>query len=258
MDRKQFTFYRSYYEALKTLPAEDFKAAILAVCAYALDEEEPNLSGVPHAIFTLIRPTLDSGRIKARNRINKKEQAKNKPTSNEEQTDIKQGTNEEQTENKPRTNEEQNGKEKEREVEREVESENDLLKILSPGGDNTERPAAAPFVPAFSRSVSAADYLNRVNAAASPMALEELTGYEAVMGPDVCRRAIDIALDERKPQWSYIRAILRDKQAQGVRCLADWDALDKQRSTGVGKRRDQAPPRKSWTEICGEMEAGKT
>lgn len=119
MERKQFTWYRSYYDALKELPAEEFRDIVLAVCAYALDGEEPELSGVARAIFTLIRPTLEVGRSKAENRSraeqtsisaeqtgNKPEQTKNKP---------------EQTRNKP----EQTRKEKEKEKEREKESEND-------------------------------------------------------------------------------------------------------------------------------------
>ena len=71
MDRNQFTFYRSYRDALRALNAKDFKAVVLAICDYALDESEPCLSGVPCAVFTLIRPTLDSGRNKAANRQNK-------------------------------------------------------------------------------------------------------------------------------------------------------------------------------------------
>ena len=99
---------------------------MLAVCAYALDGEEPELSGVARAIFTLIRPTLEVGRSKAENRSrveqtplsaerigNRPEQTKNKP----EQTDNKR----KQTDNKP----EQTRKEKEKEKEREKESEND-------------------------------------------------------------------------------------------------------------------------------------
>ena len=82
MERNQFTFYRSYRDALRALNAKDFKAVVLAICDYALDESEPCLSGVPHAVFTLIRPTLDSGRNKAANRQNriktKKEQSGNK------------------------------------------------------------------------------------------------------------------------------------------------------------------------------------
>lgn len=124
MERKQFTWYRSYYDALKDLPAEEFRAIVLAVCAYALDGEEPELSGVARAIFTLIRPTLEVGRSKAENRSraeqtvlsseqtgNSPEQTKNKP----EQTQNKR----KQTDNK----QEQTRKEKEKE--REKESEND-------------------------------------------------------------------------------------------------------------------------------------
>ena len=207
MERSQFTWYRSYYEALRTLPAKDFKVAVLAICAYALDEEVPSLSGVPNSVFTLIRPTLDSGRNKAANRLNKRK------------------TNQEQTDNKP----EQTRKEK--------EGENDMLKILPPGGGNTKSPAAAAGVSPLSSAVAMvqADYLNRVNAAASPASLDELAGFVEAMGPDCCRRAFDIALDERITRWSYIRGILQDKQQRGVKCLADWDALDGQRQK---KRRD--------------------
>ena len=130
MKRKQFTWYRSYYDALKELPAEEFLDIVLAVCAYALDGEEPELSGVARAIFTLIRPTLEVGRSKAENRSrteqtllsaeqtgNKPEQTKNKP----EQTQNKR----KQTDNKPEQTRKEKEKEKEREKEREKESEND-------------------------------------------------------------------------------------------------------------------------------------
>ena len=65
MKRLQFTFYRSYYDAIKVLPKKEQTAVMLALCAYALDKEEPNLTGTAGAIFTLIRPTLDSGWKKA-------------------------------------------------------------------------------------------------------------------------------------------------------------------------------------------------
>ena len=65
MNRTQFTFYRSYYDAIKVLPKKEQTAVLLALCAYALDKEEPNLTGTAGAIFTLIRPTLDVGWKKA-------------------------------------------------------------------------------------------------------------------------------------------------------------------------------------------------
>ena len=237
MERSQFTWYRSYYEALRTLPAKDFKVAVLAICAYALDEEVPSLSGVPNSVFTLIRPTLDSGRNKAANRLNKRK------------------TNQEQTDNKPEQTRKEKEGEGEREEESEREGENDMLKILPPGGGNTKSPAAAAGVSPLSSAVAMvqADYLNRVNAAASPASLDELAGFVEAMGPDCCRRAFDIALDERITRWSYIRGILQDKRQRGVKCLADWDALDGQRRRhgGNGQRGQE---RKSWTDICEEME----
>ena len=237
MERSQFTWYRSYYEALRTLPAKDFKVAVLAICAYALDEEVPSLSGVPNSVFTLIRPTLDSGRNKAANRLNKRK------------------TNQEQTDNKPEQTRKETEGEGEREEESEREGENDMLKILPPGGGNTKSPAAAAGVSPLSSAVAMvqADYLNRVNAAASPASLDELAGFVEAMGPDCCRRAFDIALDERITRWSYIRGILQDKQQRGVKCLADWDALDnRRRERGGNGQRGQE--RKSWTDICEEME----
>lgn len=106
MRREQFTFYRSYYDALKNLPEKERAKVLFAILEYALDEQEQNnLEGICAACFLLIRPTLDSGRIKAANRKNKAE------------------TNEEQTKNKTKTKAEQNRKEKEVEKEREVEVE---------------------------------------------------------------------------------------------------------------------------------------
>ena len=64
--RKQFTFYKSYYDAISELPKKDQAALILAVCAYALYEESPKgLSIAASTAFKLIKPTLDSGRKKA-------------------------------------------------------------------------------------------------------------------------------------------------------------------------------------------------
>lgn len=153
--RDQFTFYRSYYEALKALPKKDQVGVVLAICAYALDEEEPELSGVPLSVFTLIKPTLDTGRNKARNRISK------------------QRTNAEQKKNKP----EQTGKEKEGEKEGEGESEGEK----EGEGENDSSLPPAPLsgggapAPARKRFV--------------PPTLEEVTAYVRERGSPVDPRA---------------------------------------------------------------------
>lgn len=113
MKRDQFTFYRSYYEALKQLSKKERDDVLMCICAYALDGAPPTLTGVPLSIFTLIRPTLDSGRNKAQNRANK----------------LK--SNEGQNENKCESNENQSSKEGEREEEEEEgEGENECYKRI--------------------------------------------------------------------------------------------------------------------------------
>ena len=68
MKRKQFTFYRSFYEALECLPKAQQLEFLKAVIAYALDGEEPQLrTKMQKGQFTLIRPVLKKSRQKALN-----------------------------------------------------------------------------------------------------------------------------------------------------------------------------------------------
>lgn len=111
MSRKQFTFYRSYYEAICSLPAKMQANVLLAICAYALDDREPSLTGTENAIFSLVRPTLDAGRKKSEGRLNRERSSQDagKIPSRCEQDAVKEKENE---------------KEKEKEVERENECYN--------------------------------------------------------------------------------------------------------------------------------------
>ena len=120
MERNQFTFYRSYRDALRALPPKEFKAAVLAICDYALDEAEPDLTGIPNSVFILIRPTLDSGRIKAANRTKKTE------------TNAEQTQNEKKTKSKQTRKEKEGEKEGEGEREKEREKENDSSPPIVP------------------------------------------------------------------------------------------------------------------------------
>lgn len=66
MVRNQFTFYRSYYEALDELPDEEKAETLLAVIRYAIYGTAPEMLPISGKIaFNLIKPTLDSARKKA-------------------------------------------------------------------------------------------------------------------------------------------------------------------------------------------------
>lgn len=189
-ERGQFTFYRSYYEAIKQLPKEDQADIMMAICAYALDETMPDLDGVPSAIFTLIKPTLDSGRKKANNRRrdNTTGEDKNKPQTNGEQNDNKTGTNKEQNDNKTITNEKQTANEREREREIEIEIENECYKEKDTFGIQKER-------------------VNR-----REERRQELHGYvaEHITDESVAKAArdwIDARLERKKDDWPTIKGV---------------------------------------------------
>lgn len=244
MKRDQFTFYRSYYEALKTLPAKELKAAILAICAYALDEEPPQLSGIVNSVFVLIRPTLDSGRKKAENRGNKPEQAKNKPEqtgTNEEQPKHTRRTNKEHAKNKSEQTDKEKEGEKEGEREGEVEREDDMS-ISFP--TTTTATARAREAPKRQESAAVAYLLRKINPNASGECLRELLDYERQLGAEVCLYALQYAVDEQKTAWSYIRAILSAYVRDGVKTLDDVKRRDQQRTarpSGIPQRSSGNP-----------------
>lgn len=61
MERDSFVFYKSFAEALSETDA-DTKAQVLdALCSFALYGIEPELTGVPKALFVLMRPQIDRG-----------------------------------------------------------------------------------------------------------------------------------------------------------------------------------------------------
>lgn len=223
MKREQFTFYRSYYEAIKSLPAKELKSVLLAICAYALDEEVPTLSGTANSVFILIRPTLDSGRKKAANRANKR-------GTNEEQN----GTNREQTRNKSEQTRKEKEVEREVEVEVEVEREDDMsISRYNPIPVIPETRASVKNPSELRESTSVGYFLRKINPNASGECLRELLDYENQLGGDVCVHALQYAVDEQKTAWSYIRAILAAYVRDGVQTVDDIKRRDQQRGKRV-------------------------
>ena len=87
MARDSVVFYRSFYEAVKELDEADQIKVYNALFAYALDGEDPELSGVPAAIFKLMRPSVDSNNQKFEN--GSKGGRPKKPNHNQSETEPK-------------------------------------------------------------------------------------------------------------------------------------------------------------------------
>lgn len=130
-----------------------------------------------------------------------------------------------------------------------TETDTETNTDISPSNDGMNGVAATN--PPLGVVISA--YMDKINPTPSAVSVAELKSFVEDLGQECCLRAIDIALDEKKTSWSYIKAILKTKREQGVRCLADWDRIDAQREAQKaakssknagwepGKSRDPAP-----------------
>lgn len=232
MAREYFPAYHSYLEAMEELTDAEKGRLFTACLLYSKTGEAPQLSGNERYLFPAFRSQIDRDNEEyakkcAKNRKNGELGGKRTVANGSERG----RTPPERLPNAPQEKGKEEGKEK------------------GKGKGEEEGDGGYPLPPTSAAADVLADYLNRVNPSASQRSLDELRGYAESMGADVCRRAIDIALDSKKANWPYIRAILRDKQARGVRCLADWDTLEAEhRTPATGGRTD-------WAALAARMDA---
>lgn len=227
MKRDQFTFYRSYYDAVKQLPEKDKRSALelfLAVCAYALDGEEPQLTGVPLALFTLIRPTLDSGMKQAQRRKATGEKTCADGITERNQTRRKAAPVPISEQNRNRinsnmvTDSDSNKREKEREKEGEEESLRVCAREEAAAADDVSLSDDDELLRAISANQRADELIRRYHLPDCDTSREALledaerVGWEAL--GDALRRA---AAANSRPMLSvnYYRAMLADGKGGG-------------------------------------------
>lgn len=250
MSRKQFTFYRSFWVALESLPKGCRLDFVEAVCAYALEGEKRPLAGSAASAFALVVPVLDTARRRAASGKTGGERTPSSP----KQTASKTEANGKQTVSKTQAKRKQNASEgeKERETEKEIETEVETEKekeietetendCYTPSSDDDDPPT-----PQRGDRVGVGVAVVRVVGELRPKARKELAAFLRGMGEDCVLRALDVAQDAGKPNWAYVRGVLRRKQEQGVHSLQDWDALEQRwardkQPTIAGTPRDVQP-----------------
>ena len=99
--RDSLVFYRSFYESVAELSDDDRLKVYDALFKYALDGEEPSLSGAPLAIFKLMRPQVDANNRKYENG---KKGGRPKANDNHNKTKAKPNNNQSKAKPKPNVN----------------------------------------------------------------------------------------------------------------------------------------------------------
>lgn len=101
--RDSVVFYRSFWDAIRHLPASDQLAALTAIVEYGLDGVKPEPSGVAYAIFVMAKPQIDANNKRYANgkkggRPAEYKQTETKPEPKENQTITKHEPNEKEKE----------------------------------------------------------------------------------------------------------------------------------------------------------------
>jgi DNA replication protein DnaD len=194
-NRSQFTFYRSFWEAVKSLPKKDRLPVLEAIISYALDGDIPSsLSQSQNAFFLLVKPNLDASRKKAASG----KQGGSKTKANGSKTQAK----------KEREKEGEIEKENEEEIEIEKEYEcNNYRRSSSAGADERiEEIAANLFRRYVGRAPTGFDCDMVKNRTVYGTVSDD--GYNAdALG--LLEYAFEAALKTGKPgNWNYITAVL--------------------------------------------------
>jgi hypothetical protein len=98
--RESIVFYRSFYEAIKELPAEEFRNAVMAIMEYGLNDSEIDTSGVAKAILIMAKPQIDKNNKRYENGL----RGGTKPKQNQNETKLESNSNQTRTKLEPNLN----------------------------------------------------------------------------------------------------------------------------------------------------------
>ena len=214
--------FLDYLDAIEPLGDAERGRLFTALMQYARTGEAPQLSGNERFLFPMMRAQID------------RDSAEYKDYCEKQAENGKKGGRPKKPKNPPFSG-------KPTASQKSQDEDKDEDKDKDSGKDNT--PARGPAVAAVMSA-----YQDKINPQLSERSRDELAGFVQAMGAEVCLRAIDTALDAKKANWPYVRAILQAKQASGVRCLADWDELEANR----GKKQERQQTH--WSYDPGSLE----
>ena len=132
--RDTFIFYRSFKESMSDLSDADKLIMYEAITDYSLDMKEPELTGFPKALFSLIRPFLDANTQRWKNGCKGGAPKGNKnnrfsKSTTEVQPEVNQSTTEVQANKDKNVNKDKN---KDTNKESTIVSKKDELSLSSP------------------------------------------------------------------------------------------------------------------------------
>lgn len=189
-----FTFYRSYFECIDKLPEEAQNVLLRAIVYYVYKDEEPKLDGVLSALWTVIKPNLNTSKARSQN----------------PQKENKEKTKRKQTKTKSKQNKNNDIIDKDKELDKEINKEIDK-EIEGDKEDyfsTTEKSIYTLVEQNFGRPLS-------------PMEIEKINVWIEEYSEDIINYAIQKSVLANKRSFNYVNGILKNWKSNGYRTLQE-------------------------------------
>lgn len=205
MSKDSFIFYRSFYEAIKSLKEKDRVKIYDAICEKALNDNDIALTGISNSMFTLIKPQIEANYQKYENGKKGGRPKKNQNETigfenNIENKKPKQNQNKTTGFEKTQKNKNQNETETKANVNEEC-----IMKM------NNENAECKMIIKCYEENIGML----------APASAELLLSYLDDLKADMIVQAIKIATQRNKRSARYIQGILTDWIRKGYKTLAD-------------------------------------
>ncbi len=187
-----FTFYKSYFESLVSLPEEDQAKLLRAIVYYVFKDENPELDGILSALWILMKPNLDTSKSRSLNPQNKNK-TKQKQNKNKKETKVKQNKNNDLID-KEKDKDKDKEEDKEKEIDKELETEGRYIYTTVEKN--------------FGRTLS-------------PMEFEKINKWLEDYPEEVIEYAIRKSVLANKRNFSYVNGIIRSWKTNGYKTLQE-------------------------------------
>lgn len=214
-----FVFYRSFRDAIREMDEHEQLETLIALCDYALDGIESDLSTpMQRAVLTIAKPLID-----ASNKSREAGKRGGRPsTKNDAKTPVKTPVN------NPRENPHQNQQEQEQEQEQEASIEENaadaaLKKPPAPAEDPQLDPGLSDIIRQYEDDIGSFPR----------SALDGLQRWRQTLGDELIGLAIGEAAENNARSWRYIDRVLSSWKKEGVRTVGDVQARRDRKAASV-------------------------
>lgn len=231
MEKSSFTFFKSYYDAIKEIPEEYQLELYNAIFEYYFEGKEPeNLSSISKAMFILIKPNIDSSIKKySANQENGKKggrprnNSKNEEETSQNKTEEKSNKNPKITQQKPKENPKETQSEPTKKAEKEKDKEKDKEKkknISSSSNNNINNIYNTADAKKLHETIIETLGTTNLNS------IKECIDYLDKLPLELIEHALKKTSRIERPNWNYAMSILESYIDKGFKSLKEAEADD--------------------------------